>query len=114
MSVTYTTAALVKKRFEFIDSSLLDADIEQYIKEAEGTINSAMKDSLIDIFDATKHAVIRSCATSIAAYACLRYNPAECPSLEAAEMIANLLWNDTQMLLTLLSDPKTVAYLKSL
>jgi len=114
MSVTYTTAALVKKRFEHIDASLLDADIEQYIYEAEGTINSAMKDSLLDIFDSTNHAIIRSAATSIAAYACLRYNPSECPSLEAAEMTANLLWNDVQMLLTLLEDPKTVAYLKSL
>jgi hypothetical protein len=114
MAVTYTTAALVKKRIEHIDASLSDSDIEQYIYEAEGTINSAMKDSLVASFNATKHAVIRSTATSIAAYACLRYNPSEFPSLEAAEMSANLLWYDVQLLLTLLSDQRTVQYLKSL
>ena len=67
MAVTYTTAALVKKRLEHIDSTLLDGDIEQYIYEAEGTINSAMKYSLIADFDATGHTILRSCATSIAA-----------------------------------------------
>lgn len=113
MAVTYTTAALVKKRLEHIDSTLLDGDIEQYIYEAEGTINSAMKYSLIADFDATGHTILRSCATSIAAYSCLRYNPSDFPSLEAAEMTANLLLNDIQMLLVLLEDSKTVAYLKS-
>ena len=112
MAVTYTTAALVRKRFEHIDSSLLDVDIEQYIYEAEGTINSAMKYSLIDDFNTTDHAIIRSCATDLAAYSCLKYNPSECPSLEAAEMTANLLWNDSRLLLELLEQPRTVEYLK--
>ena len=40
MAVTYTTAALVRKRIEDIDASLIDADIDQYIYEAEGIINA--------------------------------------------------------------------------
>ena len=114
MVVTYSSADLVKKRFEHIDSSLLDSDIEQYILEAEGTIDSTMKYSFLGSFDSDKHAVLRSCASSIAAYFCLRYNPSECPSLEAAEMTANLLWGDVEFLLGLLGDQRGVAYLKSL
>jgi hypothetical protein len=114
MAVTYTTAALVKKRIEYIDASLLDADIEQYIYEAEGIINSVMKDSFISGFDATKHALIRSCATDLAAYDCLKFDPSNFPTMETAEMVANLLWNSIQSALAQLADPRIVTYLKSL
>lgn len=114
MSVVYTTAALVKKRFEDIDATLTDADIEQYITEAENIIDTIMKDSFIDIFDATKHALIRSCATDIAALSCIRYNPAEFPSLETAEMTANMIQDNIQFAFYMLNDPRTIDYLKSL
>ncbi len=114
MAVTYTTAALVRKRIEDIDASLIDADIDQYIYEAEGIINAVMKDSLIASFDATKHAIIRSCATDLAAYNCLKFNPSSFPTMETAEMIANLLWNSVQSTLALLAEPRIVDYLKSL
>lgn len=114
MAVVYTTAALVKKRFEDIDASLLDADIEQYITEAENIIDVIMKESLIEIFDATKHALIRSCATDIAALSCIRYNPAGFPSLETAEFTANMIGDNIQFAFYLLSDSRTVEYLKSL
>lgn len=113
-SGTYTTVDLVRARFEHIDAGILDTDIEQYIDEAENTIDVAMKYSFLATFDADVHQVLRSCATAIAAYSCLRYNPSECPSLESAETTANLLWNDIRTLLDLLGDQKTVAYLKSL
>lgn len=114
MTVTYTTAALVKKRIEFIDSSLQNSDIEQYISEAEGIIDSVMRTSFKSSFDADKHAIIRACATELAAYNCLKFDPSNCPSMEAAEMLANLLWNSIQSSLSLLADPRVVGYLKSL
>lgn len=114
MAVTYTTVALVKKRIEHIDATLIDADIEQYIGEAESMINCVMTDSLIPIFDATKHAIIRGVASDMAAYTCLRFNPSKYPSMEEAEMCANLLWDAIRAQLGILSDRRTVAYLKSL
>lgn len=114
MAVTYTTAALVKKRIEYIDASLIDADIDQYIYEAESKINAAMKTSLIASFDATKHALLRSCATDLAAFSVLRYDPGNFPSMETAEMVANLLMDSIHDSLAFLSDPRAVAYIKSL
>ena len=114
MAVTYTTATLVRKRIEDIDASLADGDIEQYIYEAEGTINSAMKDTLVATFNATNHAIIRACATDLAAYDCLKFNPSSFPTMETAEMEANLLVTAIEARLAQLSNPRTVGYLKSL
>lgn len=114
MAVTYTTAALVKKRIEHVDASLADGDIDQYIYEAESKIDAAMKTSLIASFDATKHALIRSCATDLAAFSVLRFDPSNFPSMETAEMVANLLMDSIHDSLAFLSDPRVVAYTKSL
>lgn len=110
---TYTTAALVKKRVEDIDASLTDADIEQYILEAETLIDCIMKDSLISTFNSIDHAILRSCATDIAAMSCIRYNPSSLPSAEEAEITANLLQDNIQLMFFMLNDPRTVDYLKS-
>ena len=110
---TYTTAALVKKRVETIDASLTDADIEQYILEAETIIDCIMKTSLVPTFNSIDHAILRSCATDIAAKACIHYNPGAFPSLETAEMTANLLQDNIQFAFFLLNDPRMVEYLKS-
>jgi len=115
MAVTYTTAALVKKRVKNISADLLDSDIEACIYEAEGIIDSTMKDSLKASFDATKHAIIRSCATDLAAFSCIIYDPGvSFLTLADAEMVANLLWNSAERILSQLSDPRVVTYLKSL
>ena len=110
---TYTTAALVKKRVEDIDATLTDADIEQFILEAEAVIDCIMKTSLIATFNSIDHALLRSCATDIAAASCIHYNPAAFPSLETAEMTANLLQDNIQLTFYLLNDTRTVEYLKS-
>ena len=110
---TYTTAALVKKRIEDIDASLTDADIEQYILEAEATIDCIMKTSLISTFNSIDHAILRSCATDIAAYNCIKFDPSALLTMEAAEVSVNLLWNNIQFHLSILDDPRTVEYLKS-
>jgi len=110
---TYSTAALVKKRVEDIDASLTDADIEQYILEAETLIDCIMKDSLISTFNSIDHAILRSCATDIAAMSCIRYNPAAFASAEGAEITANLLQENIQLHFYMLNDPRVVEYLKS-
>jgi len=119
MAVTYTTAALVKKRVKNLSSSLSDSDIEENITQVESIIDSVMKVTARGAspdftFDAAKHGVIRNCATDYASYLCLIYDPSEFETLETAELDVNLLWNSAQNLLTLISDPRTVEYLKGL
>lgn len=119
MAVTYTTAAIVKKRLKYISSSLGDTDIEENIIQAESIIDSFMKQtargaSTDFTFDSDKHGIIRDCATNYAAYLCIIYDPAQFPFLETAEFDINVLWNSVSNFLTQLSDPRFVSYLKSL
>lgn len=108
---TYTTATLVRKRIEDIDASLVDADIEQFIEEAEVIIDCIMKHSLKQTFDAEKHAIVRSLTTDLAALTCLTYNPSEFPSPHIAEMTANLLTDSVRLSYYLLNDPATSKFL---
>lgn len=108
---TYTTAALVRTRIEDIDATLVDADIDQYILEAEVIIDCILRTSLKPIFDAEKHAIVRSLATDMAALQCLTYNPAEMPSPHIAEMTANLLTDSIRLSYYLLNDPATAKFL---
>ena len=119
MTVTYTTADIVKKRVKNISSSLADSDIEENILQAESIIDSVMKRTARGTspdftFDSSKHGIIRDCATNYAAYLCIIYDPSEFPSMETAEMVANLLWNAVQNALNMLSDSRFVEYLASL
>lgn len=114
MAVTYTSAALVKKRSKGISADLLDADIEANIYEAENIIDVTMKDSFKTSFDAVKHAIIQQCCTDLAAFLCITYDPSSFISLADAEFSVNLLWNSAERSLSLLSDSRTVDYLKSL
>lgn len=108
---TYTTATLVRKRIEDIDATLVDADIDQYIIEAETIIDCIMKHSLKQVFNAEIHAIVRSLATDMAALQCLTYNPSEMPSPHIAEMTANLLTDSIKLSYYLLNDPATAKYL---
>lgn len=115
MAVTYTTAALVRKLVKNISVDLVDADIDQFIYEAEATIDATMKVSLIVTFDASKHALIRSCATNLAALEVISYDPGTAfLELEDAKLTVDLLAASIDRSLTLLADPRTVAYVKSL
>ena len=114
MAGTYTTPALVRKRNSNISSDLSDADIDQFIYEAEGIIDAAMKTSFISTFNSLTHAILRSCATNLATIATIPYNPGEkFLELEDAKAIAELLTTAADRDLNLLADPRTVAYLKS-
>ena len=65
-------------------------------------------------FDATKHAIIRSCATDYAAYLSILYDVAQFSTIEDVETTLNGLWVSWATALCLLSDPRLVDYLKSL
>ena len=115
MSVTYTTAAIVKKLVKNISSDLLDADLDKYIYEAENILNVTMKYSFIATFDETKHGILRSCATDIATLKAVTYDIGTTfLELDDAKTIVDILTASVNRNLKLLSDPRTVEYLKSL
>lgn len=119
MAVTYTTAAIVKKRTNFLSTSLSDDEIGENIMQAESIIDSVMlktaRGSAPDFtFDANKHGIIRSCATDLAAYYSVGFDFVEFRSMEEVEMTINLLWNSAQTCLTLLSDVRTVKHLEAI
>ena len=114
MAVTYTTASIVADRVKYISSDLTTAKIEENINMAENVIDTSLKYSFISTFDADKHRIIRQICTDLAAYYCIIYDPGEFPSMETAELTANLLWNSAMDSLEKLKDPRQVRYLKSL
>jgi len=114
MAVTYTTAAIVRKRIKDIPNGLTNTDIEENIEQAEGIVDAIMLCSFKDIFDETKHGIIRQCTTDLAAYLCLTYDPTEFDMLETAEMTANMLWNSADRSLFLLSRKRVVESLRNL
>ena len=118
MAVIYTTAAIVKKRLKNITmgpNTLLDADIEENINQAEGIINAVMQKSGLAggdfTFSATKHGVIRAAATALAAFFCLTYDIEAFGTSSAASISADLLWADADRNLAILSSPRVIYYL---
>ena len=120
MAVTYTTVALVKKKMKEVSASLLDADIEENIYEAEGLIDLYMRlsgrGSTPDFtFDPVKHSSIRNCCTEVAAFYTMIYDPeGTFLTLADAEFTANLLWVSSDGNLEELADSRTITYLKGL
>jgi hypothetical protein len=119
MAVTYTTAALVKKGTKWISSDLIDADIDEYIYQAEGIIDGVMKKTGRGAapdytFDVAKHGVVRDAATSLALFNCIRYDPGAFPLLEQAEMTENLAYYAALRALTLLADVRVTDYVIAL
>ena len=114
MAVTYTTVALVRAVFKDIHPDISDANIEEWILQAEGLIDTVMLQSFKTIFDANKHQIIRQCCTDLAAFYALRYDPAAFDLLETAEMVMNMLWNSADRSLFMLSRRKVVEFLEHL
>jgi len=118
--VTYTTAAIVKKRSNFIDTTnLSDTDIETNIEIAEGIVDAIMgktgRGASPDFtFDASKHGPIRELTTCLATFMCITFNPEKFTSSSTAALTGDFLWAEIERLITLLSDKRFVEYLTSL
>lgn len=98
-----------------MSADLADGDIEEYIYEAEGVIDAAMKktgrgSSPDFTFDSSLHGAIRDAATSLALYSCIRYDPGAFPLLEQAEMTLNLAYYSSLRALALLAETRTIDY----
>ena len=111
---TYTTAAIVRKAVEDVDTDLADADIEEYINQAEGLIDGIMEASLVSSFDADKHKILRMCATSLAAYRCIAYQPGNYASVSRAALAADMHLRLAEAILKALKNKRLVNYLEGL
>lgn len=119
MAVTYSTAALVHKGTKWLSGDLADADIDEYIYQAEGIVDAVMKKTGRGLapdytFDIDKHGVIRDATTSLALFNCIRYDPGAFPLLEQAEMTENLAYYSALRALTLLADVRITDYVIAL
>lgn len=118
-TITYSSTALVKKAARYISSALLDADIEVFIYQAEGLVDSVMRktargDAVDFTFDSTKHGILQRATTAIAAFYAITYDVGTHPMLEYGEMTENLLYYDALRELTLLSDIRLIDHLSNL
>lgn len=100
---TYTTASLVRKSVKNISLTLLDADIEAYIAEAEGILDALMGQSFIDTFLVSKHGILRAAATKWASISAVMYDPSGFTSSTEASMIADVMWEEWTYLTGLLA-----------
>lgn len=118
-TVTYSSAALVKKAAKYISASLLTADLEVFIFQAETVVDSVMRETARGdapdfVFSATKHGIIQRAATAIAAFYAVTYDVGLHPQLESGEMTCNLLYYSQLRDLTLLADTRVVDHLSAL
>ena len=115
MAATYTSADHVRQAVKNLPTDIIDTDIDRRIENAQAIIDATMKTSFLVTFDATKHALLRTAATPLAALATITYDPGTAfLELEDAEATIKLLTAQADRALKLLADPRTVAYLKSL
>lgn len=115
----YTTAALVKKRIENIDTSLTDGDIDAFIEDAEQILNAIMGASFLTGgtpggFDTTKHGILRAGANAWAAMTAIGFNPAGFTTLSEANSIVELLAFQWEFCVEQLGNKSIVEFLESL
>ena len=119
MAVTYTTAAIVKKRSNQLSASLADEDIDENIMQAESVIDAAMKKTARGAdpdftFDADKHGMLRDCATNYATHSSLLFDLTEFSTYDFARVALEELRRSVESMLIALSDSEIVAYLEGL
>jgi len=110
----YTGYNLVRKRVSNISSSLEDDDITAFIIQAEGIIDTMMKESFKESFNITKHGLIRSTCEAMAAYACITYDVTQFSANPQAALSADLLYNIIERNIIILSDETCVKFMKNL
>ncbi len=113
MAVTYTTAALVQKECKKIDSTLLTADLENYIIMAEGVLKGIMKEDLPSAFDASKNGLLQEFTTAFATLKAVCFDTTNFASTVDAELTINALILRLKLAAELLNDSKTRQFLKT-
>ncbi len=119
---TYTTAAIVKARFEDFDTSMSDSKIQDIIIDQESVIDAVMMMKARGTkpaftFSAAKHGLIRDTATALAAFWVLTAQPTgESGNITSARasLMGDFFWAISRRNLKLLGDTRISSYLKGL
>lgn len=124
MTVTYTTAAIVKEMVHHVSSDLANEDIEEMINQVESEVDGIMKKSGINksageaandfTFSATKHGLIRMAVSARVALMVMASDTEEYTSTSHAALTADLMfaiWLDCK---EQLSDARVIDYLVGL
>ena len=104
----YSTAALVKSRLKKYNTTISDSEINDYINHAEGIINLVMKRKFTASFDSTKHILIQSLATDLAAFRLLTYDPSSFSSITEVSVIADLIFSMIELQIELIKDERMI------
>lgn len=119
MVVVYTTYAIMQKVVEN-QGTLVQANIEEMINEAEGKINALMLSSGADVtaqgflnqFDTNKHMAIRDAANAYVAMKIISFNPNAQSSNTQVNMMLRMFYMFWAESVNLLSNPKFVNAIK--
>lgn len=111
MVVTYTTVAKVKSRLKKYNTSISDNEITEYIEHAEGIIKAAMKNKFTASFSSTKHGILESLATDLAAFRLLNYDPSSFTSATEASFIGDFLFTMIELQLKIIEDERIITAL---
>ncbi len=111
-TVTYTSAARVQGRAHNMSANVSTDEISTFIVDAEDLIDGVMKYSFKGSFDTTKHSLLQAAATVIAALSAVAADPSTFSDLPEAQGLMDVLWAESWRFLTLLSDTRTVEWLK--
>ncbi len=111
---TYANFVLARKRIARISTAITDADITEFLMQAESIIDAVMKESFRDNFDSSKHGLIQETCETMAAYAVMNYDISQLASVSQAAETANLLWKLIDRNLELLKDPRIVNAMKAM
>lgn len=119
MAVIYTTFAIMQKIIQN-QGTLVQADVEEMINEAEGKINALMLSSganitargYLDQFDPNKHMAIRDAANAYVAMKIISFNPNAQNSNTQVNMMLRMFFLFWSEAVALLSNPKFVNAIK--
>jgi len=109
MTVYYTTAVIVRARAKNIGAAdPSDAEIEEYIAEAEGLVDAMLGFSLQGNFSSSKsmHLLVRQVTTDIAAFYAIAHDPSGFTSTGEAALILDVIYTNMLRGLTLLKDKR--------
>lgn len=117
MATYFTTAALVKLRVKNVSSTLTDANIEEYINNAEDIIIGLMKSNDYDFktnFDSTKHGLLRDAANNLAAFYVVLYERNTALTTSEWSKTLEILWKRWTENRQMLEDQDVVKSLRGL
>lgn len=117
--ISYTDSNIVKDRLGEFDSNITDTQIDEYIQQVEGFVESVMRNRKFIsgatlAFDESKHGLIRQTVTDLTAYYLIMYSPSTFNLREKVSLMVDMLWATGMRGLAQLADPNVVEYLETL